>query len=80
MQKFETYLEKAKEYQEEIDRARKISRAVDCDYHLNEDLKRYVFSNIRDQNYRASLRLEGLHPTLDSAAETLQSLRTKYVG
>jgi hypothetical protein len=80
MQQFDRYVEKASAFQKEIDRAAELKKGIDSQAKLVEDLKRHIFLKMKEQNYRASLKLEGLTPNSDVGLSTLESIRAKYAG
>lgn len=61
-------------------------RKLDCNQQtvgaaieLTDEIKRQIFIKLRDENYLASLRLEGFDVDSDHAPVTLEALRSKYV-
>ena len=76
---FTRHIQKAKEFQNEIDRA-----AVQLDGKNGgasvREFRRLVFLKFRDENYRISLELEGLKTSSPNAGlSSLASLKEKYV-
>jgi hypothetical protein len=72
------HTEKALAFQREIDKARALQ-----DLHAGLDKpelerKRQAFLSLRDENYIASLRLEGFDVNVGAAPTTLEALRSKY--
>ena len=80
LQEFKNYVEKASAFQKELDKAAKLKKEADNKTKLVDEVKRQIFTRMREQNYRASLKLEGLEPDFDAGANTLESIRAKYAG
>ncbi|MFZ3289438.1 MAG: YhfG family protein [Telluria sp.] len=76
---FHRHLEKASAFQKELDQATALKSAIDVIPRVADEMKRKVFVEMRDENYRASLRLEGLHPGQTTSLTTLAALKAKYV-
>jgi len=80
VQDIDKYVGKATAFQKEIDRASKLKKEIDNHSPLADEIKRQVFTRMREQNYRASLKLEGLTPDSDGGGNSLESIRAKYAG
>ncbi len=76
---FQKHTEKALAFQQEVDRAAAFRLEVDAATKLTDEMKRQVFIKLRDENYLASLRLEGFDVRSDNTPVTLEELRSKYV-
>jgi len=73
---FDRHLMKAASLQKELDKALASNKANE----IAEKIKSQLFSKMKEQNYRASLKLEGLSPSDDVKLNTLESIRSKYAG
>lgn len=74
---FERHFEKANAFQKEVDRAKDLLSSLEQMSKRNDLLKAQAFLRARDENYLASLHLEGL----DARGEfptTLADLKAKY--
>ncbi|WP_147328024.1 MULTISPECIES: YhfG family protein [unclassified Duganella] len=76
---FQRYTEKVLAFQQEVDKVAPFRLEVDATTKLTDEMKRQVFIKLRDENYMASLRLEGFSVDSDDAPVTLEALRSKYV-
>lgn len=72
------YEEKVDAFQLEITRAATANAERDIVAQVREIQKASAFMRLRDENYAASLRLEGLDPVPHSALTTLSALHAKY--
>ena len=72
------HMEKAAAFQREIDTALAWKDQSDALTKLELERKRQAFLRLRDENYIASLRLEGFDVASDNASTTLEALRKKY--
>ncbi|WP_217432039.1 YhfG family protein [Duganella vulcania] len=72
------HTEKALAFQQEIDRAAEFRLDIDAATKLTDEMKRQVFIKLREENYVASLRLEGFDVRSDAVPLTLEALRSKY--
>jgi hypothetical protein len=76
---FERHVEKAKAFQSELDLVTAYKSQHDTITNLTEVMKRQAFMDARNENYQASLRLEGFSADPDHKATTLAELKAKYV-
>lgn len=72
------HTEKSLALQKELEKALASQNALGDTARLEEERKRQVFLRLRDENYAASLRLEGFDAIADDAVTTLDALRNKY--
>lgn len=74
------YNQKVNAFQHEVERALSANATRDIATQAAEIKKADAFMRLREQNYAASLLLEGLHPAPHSALTTLTALHAKYAG